>query len=61
MGSEPPFTGVAVNITGMPWQTGFEDAVMETLTVTKGITIIVIELELQGFPVAHVALDVTRQ
>jgi hypothetical protein len=33
-GVVPPFVGVAVQVTLVPWQTGFAEAVIETLTGT---------------------------
>jgi hypothetical protein len=35
-GAVPPFTGVAVNVTGFPLQTGLEDATMEIVTGVGG-------------------------
>jgi hypothetical protein len=42
-------TGVAVNITLVPAQTGFSDAEMDTLAILW-ITVIVMEFDLAGFP-----------
>jgi len=53
--------GVAVNVTGVPSQTGLADAAIETLTGKTGLTTIVIGLDVAGFPVAQVALDVRTQ
>ena len=51
-------TGVAVNVTLVPGQILVELAAMLTLTGRFGFTVIVIELEVAGFPVGHVAFDV---
>jgi len=51
--------GVAVNVTLVPEvivPEGF--AAINTLAVTIGLTVIVIELEIAGEPVAHVAVEV---
>jgi hypothetical protein len=55
----PPFVGEAVKVTGVPAKTGLADAVMDTLTGSSGFTIIVMVLDVAGFPVVHVALEVT--
>ena len=57
----PPLTGVAVNVTLVPAQTGLADAVMETLTGNKGFTVMVIVFEVAGFPVAQISFDVIMQ
>jgi hypothetical protein len=57
-GKVPPFTGVAVNVSVVPMHTGFDDAVIETLTGSGLFTVIVIELEVAGFPVAQGRLEV---
>lgn len=57
----PPFVGVAVNITLLPAQTGFEDAAMVMLTGKLGLTVIVTWFEVAGFPVAQGALEVRTQ
>jgi hypothetical protein len=40
--------GVAVNVTGLPWQQGFADAAMEIVTGSIGFTTMVIPLEVAG-------------
>ena len=50
--------GVAVNVTVVPVHTGLALAVMATVAVTVGFTVIVIMLLVAGLPVTHVALDV---
>ena len=39
MGDEPPFTGIAENVTDVPGQNGFAEAVIETLTGMLGLTV----------------------
>ena len=60
-GELPPFTGVAVKVTGVPWQTGFADGEMLTLTGRLWLMVIVIALDVAGLPVAHDAFEVRRQ
>jgi hypothetical protein len=50
VGEVPPLNGTAVKVTGDPWQTGFEEAQMETFTGTIFITDMVMELEFAGLP-----------
>jgi hypothetical protein len=52
-------TGVAVKGTVVPAQTLFMEDEMDTLTGSTGFTIIVTVLEVAGFPVVQVALEVT--
>jgi hypothetical protein len=54
----PPLTGVGVKVTEVPAQTGFAEAAMETLTGWFGFTVMVTVLEVAGFPVVQVRLDV---
>ena len=58
MGEVPPLTGVAVNVTCVPAQTGLADAVIETLAATVGLTVMVTVLDVAGLPLTHVALEV---
>jgi hypothetical protein len=60
-GDVPPLTGVAVNITGVPWHAGFMEAVIETLAGKFGLTIIIIEFDVAGFPVGQDTFDVSSQ
>ena len=53
--------GVAVKVTEVPEQTGFADAAIETLTGSGLLTVMVIEFDVAGFPVAQVAFDVNTQ
>ena len=54
--------GVAVNVTLVPAQIVEEGlAAMLTLTGKFGFTVIVMLLDVAGFPVAQVALDVSTQ
>jgi len=57
----PPLTGVAVNVTDVPAQTGLAEAVMETLTGINGFTVMVIVFDVAGEPVAQVAFEVRIQ
>ena len=53
-GFDPPFTGKAVKVTGVPWQIapgGFAET--ETLTGRTGLTIMVIVLEVAGLFSVH--------
>jgi hypothetical protein len=52
---------VAVKVTDVPAQTGFNDAAIDTLTGRFGLTVIVIAFEVAGLPVAHVAFEVSSQ
>ena len=52
-GVVPPLTGVAVKVTEVPAHTGFADAAIVTLTASNGLTVIVITLDVAGFPVGH--------
>ena len=52
---------LARNVTDIPAQTGFAEAVMETLTGRFGLTIIVRVFEVAGFPLAHTAFEVRTQ
>lgn len=48
-------------MTEVPAQTGFPDAVMDTLTGSQGFTVMVTVFEVAGFPVVHVSLEVNVQ
>ena len=54
-------TGVAMNVTDVPSQTGFADALIVTITGNRGLTVMVIALEVAGLPVVQAALDVSTQ
>ena len=54
----PSLTGVAVKVTGFPWHTGFDDAVMDTLTGNSILTFIVIALDVTVLLEVQDALDV---
>ena len=54
----PPFVGVAVKVTDVPWHTGLALAAIETLAVTLGFTVMVIVFEVAGLPVAQGSLEV---
>ena len=57
----PPFIPVALKVTDVPAQTGLAAGVIDTLTGRFGLTVIAIELEMAGFPVAQVASEVRTQ
>ena len=57
----PPLTGMAVNVTLVPAQTGLAEAVMETLAGINGFTIMVIVFDMAGEPVAQVSFEVRVQ
>jgi hypothetical protein len=50
-----------VKDTDVPAQIGFADGAIDTLTGNNGLTVMVSELDVAGFPVAQVALDVITQ
>ena len=60
-GDVPPLVGVAVNITDVPEQTGFAEAVMATLTAETGLTAMVIVFDVAGFPDGQPMFDVRTQ
>jgi hypothetical protein len=53
--------GVAVKVTELPRQNGFDEADIETLTARLGFTVIVTVLLVAGFPVGQTALEVSTQ
>ena len=57
-GVVPPLAGVAVNVTEVPAQTGFTEAVTETEAVTNGLTDMLTWFEVAGEPLTHDAFDV---
>ena len=61
IGADPAFTGVAVNITDVPEQTGFSEATIETLTGVFLLADIIIGVEFIGFGLEHQRLEVTLQ
>ena len=50
-----------MNVTFVPEQKLFTEAEMLTLAVTEAFTVIVIEFEVAGLPVAHASDDVITQ
>ena len=48
----------AVNVTGIPEQTGLVEALIKTLTGMLGLTVMVITLEVAGLPVGHEIFEV---
>ena len=53
--------GVAVNVTELPAQKGFEDDIIDTLTSRLGLTVIVTAGEVAGLVTAQVAFELTVQ
>ena len=53
--------GVAVNVTELPAQKGFEDDIMDTVTSRLGLTVIVTTGEMAGLFTAQVAFELTVQ
>ena len=60
-GVVPPFTGVAVYVTAVPKHTGLAEATIDTLTGNNGFTVMVKALEVAGFPLVQLALEVSKQ
>jgi hypothetical protein len=58
-GELPPFTGVAVNVTGVPIQTGFWFTTTETDGTMVEVTAIVTWFERTGLGAAQVSSDVS--
>jgi hypothetical protein len=52
---------VAVNVTELPIQKGFEDAKMDMLTGNFGLTVIMIWLLMAGLPVVQISEEVSVQ
>ena len=53
--------GVAVKVTGFPWQNGFVEGEMEIVTGRFGLTVMVRVLLVAGLPVGQTALEVSTQ
>ena len=60
-GYAPPLTGLAVNVTELPSQTGFEPGVMVTLTGKRLLTVMVTVFDVAGLPELQIALEVRIQ
>jgi hypothetical protein len=60
-GEAPPLEGVAVNMTGVPSQTGLDEAEIVTPTGNIELTVMTNELEVAGLPVEQVAFEVSIQ
>jgi len=58
---EPPFTGVAVKVTGFPEHIGLAEAVILTETGWGVFTVMIIVFELAGFGLGQDALDERMQ
>ena len=52
---------MAVKVTEVPAQTGLAEGAIDTLTGSRGFTVMVTVLDEAGLPVGHVALDVSTQ
>ena len=52
---------MAENVTEVPAQTGFEEALIATLTAFSGLTVIVIVLEVAGLPEGQPIFEVSTQ
>ena len=61
VGVVPPLVGVAVNVTEVPAQTGLAEAAIDTVTGSKGLTVMVTVFDVAGLPVGQVALEVRTQ
>ena len=61
VGVAPPLVGVAVNVTEVPAQTGLAEAAIDTVTGSKGLTVMVTVFDVAGLPVGQVALEVRTQ
>ena len=59
-GFVPPLTGLAVNVTEVPAQTGLAEAAIETLTGAAGKTVIVIAFEVAGLFEMHTGMEDVR-
>ena len=57
-GVRPPFTGVAVYVVIVPEQTVVPGVDIDTLTGRIGLTVMVTEFEVAGFPPQNGTLDV---
>jgi NADPH:quinone reductase-like Zn-dependent oxidoreductase len=53
--------GVAENVTVVPAHTGFEEALMATLTAFSGLTVIVMVFEVAGLPEGQPIFEVSTQ
>ena len=53
--------GVAVKVTEVPAQTGLAEAAIDTLTGSRGFTVMVTVFDVAGLPVGQVALEVKTQ
>ena len=60
-GFVPPFTGVAVNVTWVPAHTVVTGVLILILTGRFGLTVMQIELEVAGFPLAQTRFEVRMQ
>jgi len=59
VGDGPAVADVAVMITGFPAQTGFDEGAMDTLTGMDKFTVIVMALDMAGFPDGQLTFEVS--
>ena len=52
---------MAVKLTDVPAQTGLADALTDTLTGSRGFTVIATMLEVAGLPLAQIAFELSTQ
>jgi hypothetical protein len=57
----PPLVETANNDTGVPVQTVVDEAEIEMLTGSNGFTVMVTALDVAGFPVGQIALEISSQ
>ena len=57
----PPYMVALVNVTNVPAQTGFAEAVMEMVTGKLGSAVMQTVFEVAGLPVAQARFDVKEQ
>jgi hypothetical protein len=57
----PPFVDMVDNATGVPEQTVVDVAVIEILTGSGGFTVMATVLDVAGFPVGQIALEMSSQ
>jgi hypothetical protein len=60
-GLGPPLTATALKVTDVPEQTGFEEAVIDTLTGSDELTDITMAFDVAGLPLGQTAFEVITQ
>jgi hypothetical protein len=61
VGNDPPLPGVALKVTVVPGQKGFEEATIVTPAGMFAFTTMVIVFDWAGFPEVHVSEDASEQ